>query len=100
MGLALRLAQIQPKALTAPRATPLPSPVTLVSVPSTQIPTSALSTSFVCWIELARILRKYARRATRPPPVKVILADSDKISFLGQDMFFLGQAELIWGINF
>ena len=29
-----------------------------------------------------------------------LLADSDKISFLGQDMFFLGQAELIWGINF
>ena len=31
---------------------------------------------------------------------QVILADSDKISFLGQDMFFLGQTELIWGINF
>ena len=32
--------------------------------------------------------------------IKELLADSDKISFLGQDMFFLGQAELIWGINF
>ena len=32
--------------------------------------------------------------------VAVILADSDKISFLGQNMFFIGQTELILGIYF